>query len=362
MASLVTAVAASPAKLSRYEAFVARKREHIQHALDDACQATGLSGLNDFDLEHEALPDIDLEDVTLSSRLLGQPAPTPFYVSGMTAGHPDAARINRLLARACERRGWAMGVGSQRRQLSATRADATLDQWAQLREDAPTLVLFGNIGLSQIIGTPIHYLQELVSSIRAQALAVHLNPLQECMQPEGTPQFRGGRAALQTLCAELGAPVVLKETGCGFAARTLRSLEGIGLAAVDVSGLGGTHWGRIEGARAANTPGAAMHAAAAQTFRDWGISTAQSVLNARSALPRVECWASGGVRSGLDAAKLIALGAERVGYARPALEAALGGEERLDDWMAQQEHELRVALFCSGCVDPAALRQLYAAA
>ncbi|GAA5157719.1 type 2 isopentenyl-diphosphate Delta-isomerase [Viridibacterium curvum] len=347
--------------MSRYEAFVARKREHILRALDDACQATGLSGLDDFELEHEALPDIDLDEVTLASRLLGQPAPTPFYVAGMTAGHPDAAKINRLLARACERRGWAMGVGSQRRQLSATRADAELDQWAQLRAEAPALVLFGNIGLSQIIGTPIHYLQDLVTSIRAQALAVHLNPLQECMQPEGTPQFRGGRAALQALCAELGVPVVLKETGCGFSARTLRSLEGIGLAAVDVSGLGGTHWGRIEGARAANTPGAGMQAQAAETFRNWGVSTAQSVIHARSTLPRVECWASGGVRSGLDAAKLIALGAERVGYARPALEAALAGEEVLDRWMAQQEHELRIALFCSGCIDPASLRLRHAA-
>ncbi|MDQ8020913.1 MAG: type 2 isopentenyl-diphosphate Delta-isomerase [Moraxellaceae bacterium] len=357
MAGLVSTVTAAPLAPSRHEAFAARKREHIRHALDDACQATGLSGLEDFRLEHEALPDIDLEEVTLTACLLGQPAPTPFFVAGMTAGHPDAARINRLLARACERRGWAMGVGSQRRQLSPSRADAALDQWAQLRAEAPTLALFGNIGLSQIIGTPVAHLRQLVTSIRAQALAVHLNPLQECMQPEGTPQFRGGRAALKVLCEELGVPVVLKETGCGFSTGTLHALDGIGLAAVDVSGLGGTHWGRIEGARAACTPGAGMHAAAAHTFRDWGISTAQSVLNARTALPSVECWASGGVRSGLDAAKLIALGAHRVGYARPALEAALAGEECLDAWMAQQEYELRVALFCSGCIDPAALRR-----
>lgn len=155
--------------------------------------------------------------------------------------------------------------------------------------------------------------------------------------------------------------MVLKETGCGFGPRTLARLQGmpsLRLAALDVSGLGGTHWGRIEGARAAAVDADSPHAGAATTFAGWGVPTPVATEPAARALPRLELWASGGVRSGLDAAKLIALGAHRIGYAQPALAAALQGDEALDRWMARQEYELRVALFCTGCASPAELRRL----
>lgn len=339
-------------------AFVRRKTEHLALAMDPAQQARGLSGLDGLRLLHDALPELDFDDVDLAAPLFGRPAPTPFYVAGMTAGHPDAAALNRRLARACQRRGWALGVGSQRRQLHAG-ADA-VDAWQRLREAAPGVALIGNLGLSQLVGTPLARVEHLVTSLGAAGLAVHLNPLQECLQPEGTPQFRGGLAALRELCQALPCPVVLKETGCGFGPRTLARLQGmpgLRLAALDVSGLGGTHWGRIEGARAAAVDGDAPQAAAAHTFAGWGVPTAEATELAARALPQLELWASGGVRSGLDAAKLIALGAQRVGYAQPALAAALQGDEALDRWMAQQEYELRVALFCTGCSSPAALRQ-----
>jgi isopentenyl-diphosphate delta-isomerase len=347
--------------------FEGRKREHIQLALDPANQASHSGGplslthptcMDQVQLIHEALPDVDFDEIRLEARCLGKPAKTPFYVAGMTAGHADAFRLNRDLAVACERRGWAMGVGSQRRELES-RGSENLDQWKKLREEVPGLTLFANLGVAQIIDAPVSEMIRVVQSLGAQALAIHLNALQEVIQPEGTPHFRGAFAAIERVVGELGnagIPVLLKETGCGFSRATLERVARLSLAAVDVSGLGGTHWGRIEGARA---PAGSIHAEASHTFGNWGVSTAESVRNARDAFvtKSIEVWASGGVRSGLDAAKLIALGADRVGYAKPALEAALAGEEALDHWMRLQEFELKTALFCTGCRAPEELRK-----
>jgi isopentenyl-diphosphate delta-isomerase len=248
-----------------------------------------------------------------------------------------------------------MGVGSQRRDLEVGSLVRAKTEWQVLREEAPEVVLFANLGLSQLIVTEVSRVRKLVEDLRAQALVIHTNALQEVLQPEGTPQFRGGIAALRRVCLELGYPVVLKETGCGFSAKTLQRLQGIGLAAIDVSGLGGTHWGRIEGARAECD---SVRAAAAVTFANWGEPTASSVRSAVAALTgeKTEIWASGGVRSGLDAAKLIALGAHCVGYAKPALEAAWVSEKQLRSWMETQEFELKAALFCTGSESCQALR------
>jgi isopentenyl-diphosphate delta-isomerase len=330
--------------------FEGRKRDHIQHALDPSHQADGLSGLGFIRLVHEALPELDFADVRLQSTSLGRTSSTPFYIAGMTAGHADAPQLNRVLAEACQERGWAMGVGSQRRELEST----SVDFWQELRRDVPKLSLFANLGISQLIQAPVAQVRKLVDALQAQALVIHVNPLQEALQPEGTPQFKGALAALKQLCAEIQVPVVLKETGCGFSAETLRRLRGIGLAAVDVSGLGGTHWGRIEGARAGED---SLQALAAQTFASWGEPTVESVIAAAQELAGCEIWASGGVRTGLDAAKLIALGAHQIGFAKPALEAALIGGDQLRHWMAAREYELRVALFCTGCGAPSMLRE-----
>jgi len=355
-----------------FSQFEGRKRDHIRLSLDPSHQAIGQSGLDQFHLSHEALPDLDFDEIVLRSVCLGRYSPTPFYVSGMTAGHSDAFEINRTLALSCAKRGWAMGVGSQRRQLEDSGA-AALDQWVKLREEAPSLTLFANIGISQLPGLAIDRLRELVETINAQALAVHANPLQECIQTEGTPRFRGTFDALRRVCEELGRPVVLKETGCGISAPTLERLSEIGLAAIDVSGLGGTHWGRIEGARAralAKTDGASdptLRAQVATTFENWGESTLSSVITGVQMFPPqganraiTEIWASGGVRSGLDAAKLLALGARQVGYAKPAMEAALEGRDSVERWMELQEFELKTALFCTGSRSLDDLRAKYA--
>lgn len=337
--------------------FEGRKRDHLQHALNPAHQAEGLGGLGQVRLVHEALPDLDFQEIRIESVCLGRRSPTPFYIAGMTAGHVDAPKLNRVLAEACQERGWAMGVGSQRRELES--AAQSPDLWQSLRRDVPRLTLFANVGVSQLIRAPLADVRRLVDSLQAQALVIHANALQEALQPEGTPQFKGAIPAIRRACAEIGVPVVLKETGCGFSGDTLRRLRDTGLAAIDVSGLGGTHWGRIEGARAVE---GSLQAVASRTFCDWGEPTVEAVIIARQELQETtEIWASGGVRTGLDAAKLIALGAHQVGFAKPALEAALGGGDKLRQWMAAREFELRVALFCTGSESPSVLRRAKAA-
>lgn len=341
-----------------FSRFESRKRDHLRHALDPSNQASGLSRLDSVRLIHEALPEFDFAEVKIDSMCLGKESRTPYFIPGMTAGHADGDTLNRTLAVACSRRGWAMGTGSLRRELEGGER-ALIHFWRDLRRGNPDLLLIANLGISQAITADVSRIAELVETIGAGAIAIHANALQECLQPEGTPQFRGSLEALGRIARELSVPVLLKETGCGFSSLTLKRVSGLGLAAVDVSGLGGTHWGRIEGARSKETGGETSDrlARAAQVFEDWGISTVDSVKAAVEALDKkTETWASGGVRTGLDAAKLLALGAVQVGFAKPALEAALAGPSALEDWMQQQEFELRVALFCTGSKRPLDLR------
>lgn len=338
--------------------FEARKKSHLEIALDPEMQTNALSGLDRVHLPHDALPELDFADVDLSTPFLNgsrkRVLATPFFVSGMTAGHAAASLVNERLARACARRGWIFGVGSQRRELDTSRP--IIDSWSNLKAEAPGLTLLGNLGLSQAIATRPADIERLARNVGADAFCIHLNALQEAIQPEGTPNFRGGLKTLKALAVKATLPLIVKETGCGLSARTLSKLRGVKLAAVDVSGLGGTHWGRIEGVRAGEEKDR-MRARAAGTFRDWGVSTVDSVLAAAKILPKsTEIWASGGVRSGLDAAKLIALGATRVGFAKPALAAALENEDALERFMETTEFELKTALFCSGYRTPADLR------
>ncbi len=327
------------------ELFESRKADHIRLSLEDRMQATGASGLDQIELVHEAFPELDFADVTLESSLFSKTIRSPMFVSSMTAGHAGSVNLNLVLATVSEKRNWAMGVGSQRRQLTDPAADA---EWTKIRKACSRVRFFGNIGLAQLIRSKVEEIRRLADTLEAEAMFVHANPLQECMQPEGTPQFAGGLKALERLVKELGLPVIVKETGCGFSEPTLRRLNGIGVAAVDVSGLGGTHWGRIEGGR--SKAGDPLQRAA-ETFRDWGVSTVESLLTAKRLETDYDVWASGGVRTGLDAAKLLAMGASMVGLAKPLIEAALEGEEALDARMALLEYELKTAMFCTGSKD-----------
>jgi isopentenyl-diphosphate delta-isomerase len=322
--------------------FEGRKTDHIRLSLSEKNQARGGSGLEQIELLHEALPELDFKDIRIDGKVFGKKMPTPFLISSMTAGHGDSLSLNSTLARVAEARGWRMGVGSQRRELFDTNAS---QEWREIRKSSPKVVLYGNLGLAQLIQTKTSDVERLVEVLRAEAMIIHLNALQECMQPEGTPNFKGGLKAIERLCKQLPVPVIIKETGCGMSKATLKRLRGLGVAAVDVSGLGGTHWGRIEGDRNRLED---IRYQAAQTLANWGISTVQSVVEATSFKTDYEVWASGGVRSGLDAAKLLSMGTSTVGLAMPVLEAALKGEAELAKRMETIEFELRTVLFCTG--------------
>ncbi len=322
--------------------FETRKQDHIKLSLDPRTEATELNDLDRIDLIHEALPEINFQDVNIQTSIFGEKLNAPLFVSSMTAGHSGSININEVLANVCAKRSWAMGVGSQRRELTDSTAQA---EWKQIRKNAPGVKLIGNIGISQLILSPTSEIRRLVDGLEAFAIFVHTNPLQECFQPEGTPRFAGGLKAIERLCNEIRIPVIVKEVGCGFSKATFEKLKNTGVSAVDVAGRGGTHWGRIEGYRSKD--GSALFQAA-QTFRSWGISTVESLRNAKQINPNYQLWASGGVRSGLDAAKLLALGANMIGFARPILEAAIQGEEAVDQKMQLLEFELKVALLCTG--------------
>lgn len=322
--------------------FESRKVDHLRLALSEDHQAIGGSGLNCVQLIHEALPDLDYSEIDISTESLGRKQPTPFLVSSMTAGHDHSLSLNQRLAEFAARRGWSMGVGSQRREL---RDESATNEWRLIRQSVPKLELLGNIGLAQAIPTATTEIQKLVDGLEASAMIVHLNALQECIQPEGTPNFKGGLQAIERLCRELKVPVVVKETGCGVSSLTVKRLVEVGVAAVDVSGFGGTHWGRIEGARLQSND---VRSEVAETFREWGIPTVEAIANAVDVSRKSEIWASGGIRTGLDAAKALAMGSKRVGLAKPILEAAMKGEDALDRKMLTIEEELKTAMFCTG--------------
>lgn len=332
------------------EQFESRKQDHIRIALSKEAQAEGRSGLERIQLVHEALPEIDFEEISITSDFFGKKVAAPYFISSMTAGHRDGVKINVQLARAAAARHWPMGVGSQRRELADRGAVA---EWTALRREAPRAVLIGNLGLAQVIRAQVSDIQRLIDGLEADAFFIHCNALQECLQNEGNPQFKGGLKAIEQIAKNVSVPVIVKETGCGFNRETLNRLNETGIAAVDVAGLGGTHWGRVEGYR--SEKGHLLYEAA-QTFSDWGISTVQSVIWAKDSFAggtakranRCQIWASGGVRHGLDAAKLLALGAERIGMAQPLLAAVTQGEKELDTLMTRLEFELKVALFCTG--------------
>lgn len=321
--------------------FESRKADHVRLSMDAGNQTTNLSGLSRIRLTHEALPEINWSDISIEASLFGEKINAPLFVSSMTAGHSEGEKLNFRIAEAAEKRGWVMGIGSQRKQLFD--ADA-VQEWARFRARFPELKIMGNIGITQLIEMSNEDVLDLVDSVKASAMIVHTNPLQEALQPEGTPRFRGGFKRLEELAKNTSVPIVLKEVGCGFSKRTLLKLKGIGLRAVDVSGLGGTHWGRIEGKRATNE----VLAQTSESFKDWGIPTVDSLRSAIDVKPDYEVWASGGVRSGLDAAKLFGLGAKMVGVAQPVMMAAVESTKAVEELLTRLEYELRMALFCTG--------------
>lgn len=333
-----------------------RKADHIRINLEeDVTFPTLTTGLERYRFTHRALPEIDFEEVDPSVSIFGRRLGAPILVSSMTGGTEQAQSINRNLAVAAQERRLAMGVGSQRAGLEREESAATF----RVRDYAPDILLLANLGAVQLnAGYGADECRRAVEMIEADALILHLNPLQEVLQPEGDIHWRGLLDKIHQVCQTIGVPVIAKEVGWGISEGTARQLIDAGVAAIDVAGAGGTSWSQVEMYRA---PTERLRRLAA-SFADWGIPTAESLITARTVrdgLGRrdVVLFASGGIRSGQDIAKCAALGAELVGLASPFLKKAVQGVEAVVDEMEMLETELRIAMFCSGVTQIDGLRE-----
>ena len=332
--------------MSAVEAERDRKREHIDLALDERIQLRA-NFFEEYYFDHEALPEIDLDEIDLSVEFLNKKLQAPLLISCMTGGTEDALRINRNLAAAAEECGIAIGVGSQRKAIE----DPSMVPSFQVRDVAPTAPLLANLGAVQLnYGFGIDECRAAVEMIDADALVFHLNPLQEAIQPEGQCDFRNLIPQMGAIAEQLDVPVIAKEIGCGINGGTARRLEEVGIRIVDTAGLGGTSWARIEARRASDV-------AIGELFANWGVATPRSIRELRE-IPGLTVIGSGGVRSGLDVAKAIALGADLVGLAQPFLEAANQSAELTVEMCRRALRELKIAMFCAGAIDVPALQRV----
>ena len=327
-----------------------RKLDHLRICLEQEIER-GDPGFSDVRLVHNALPECDLDFIDTTVEFLGHTCASPLFIAGMTGGHPGTKEVNRTLARAADRYGLGMGVGSQRAALE----DAELeDTFSIVREEAPKAFLVANIGAVQLRDHGPEWAERAVAMIDADAIAVHLNFLQEAVQPEGDHDARGCLAAIRDLCAGFRTPVIVKETGSGIAAGTARLIWEAGADAIDIGGWGGTSWAAVEGLRTPPEPADSGHPPLSMVFEAWGIPTVASLIEvAGTGGPVI---ATGGIRSGVDMAKAIALGADLCGIALPLLHPALQGENELFRAVTAFVDELRVAMFLSGAKNPEALR------
>jgi isopentenyl-diphosphate delta-isomerase len=333
-----------------------RKIEHVSVALGQDVSAPQRASWSDIQFVHQALPEVDLDGIDTSVTFLGHTLRYPLVISSLTGGHPDVMHINRNLARAAEHYGLALGVGSQRAAIVNPDLAPT---YAVVREYAPTAFLFANIGAPQLIPQARHaafsieQVQHAIEMIGANALAVHMNSLQEAAQPEGDRNARGVAAALKSLVSQVHLPVIAKETGAGVCREQALLLRSCGVAAIDVGGAGGSSMSAMETARA-QARGDERSASIGQLYRDWGIATPIAVAEAGTAgLPLI---ATGGVRNGLDAARALALGATLVGMGFPFLKAASESYESVCELLETVIAQMKVAMQLSGATSVAQLR------
>ncbi len=334
-------------KLEDLKLFEQRKKDHIKWSLSDKSQV-GQPPSKQFRLIHDPLPEINFKDIKIKNSSKFLKNSKPLMVSSMTGGYIDAFKVNKTLIKACSTKNWAFSIGSLRKELEMIHFNKLSKEWIALKKEfLESVDLIGNIGIAQLISHKIEDIKKLCELYELKGLYVHLNPLQEVIQPEGTTNFKGGLEALKNLKENLNIPIFLKETGTGFSKQAFEKIKDLNLSAVDVSGFGGTHWGRIEGLRAQEE---SIFYKASKTFQDWGMTTVQSLQAGDVVLKDkpTELWASGGLRSGLDAAICFALGAKVCGFAGPMIKAGLIGLKAVELLMDQIEYELRIALFCTG--------------
>jgi isopentenyl-diphosphate delta-isomerase len=315
-----------------------RKAEHIQICLKEKAQSRKVTaGFEDIQFVHRALPEINREDINLSTFFLNKTFSAPLMVGAMTGGTEEAIKINQNIALACEKLGLGMGVGSQRAAVENYALEKT---YAVARKAAPKAFLIANIGGVQLVhGYGIREVKKVVDMIDADAVAIHLNALQEAIQPEGQTRFRGVLTKIGEIASELDKPVIVKETGAGICAEDAKELKEAGVKAIDVGGVGGTSFAAVEYFRGEEKLG--------DTFWDWGIPTAISVVEVvqSTQLPVI---ASGGIRSGIDIAKTLALGASLAGVIQPVLETAVKGSKETQQLLTDLTEELKNVLFLLG--------------
>ncbi len=326
-----------------------RKADHIKINLEEEVRSALTTGLEKYHFTHEALPELDLDEVDTSLTLFGRRLAAPILISSMTGGTDLAGTINRRLAEAAQATRTAMGVGSQRAALE----DPTQAGTFQIRQNAPDILLFANLGAVQLnYGYGVDQCRKAVEMIQADALILHLNPLQEAVQPGGDTNFAGLAKKIEQVCRKLEVPVVAKEVGWGISERTAKLLADCGISAIDVAGAGGTSWSQVEMHRATDEFSREL----AGTFIGWGVPTAESILMVKKAAPGTMVFASGGLKDGLDIAKCIALGATLGGMAGKLLKAAAVSSEKALETLKVTRRQIEVTMFAAGIHDLNALR------
>jgi isopentenyl-diphosphate delta-isomerase len=327
-----------------------RKAAHIKINLEEDVQSGLTTGLEHLHFTHQALPEIDLTDVDVSTAFFDKTLSTPILISAMTGGTDEAQSINLTLAEAAQASGVAMGLGSQRAAIEEESLATTFD----IRKIAPEILLFANLGAVQLnYGYGIDECRRAVEMVEADALVLHLNPLQEALQPQGDTNFSGLLNKIETICTDLSVPVIVKEVGWGISAPTAKALVDAGVRCIDVAGAGGTSWSQVEMHRAESEAQARL----AAKFINWGIPTTRALTDVRKSLPDIPLIASGGLRTGTDIAKCISLGANLAGLASPFLKAAIHSTEAVIFVIDQLTAELRVCMFGTGSENIEALQR-----
>lgn len=318
-----------------------RKADHIRINLEDDVQSGLSTGLENYRFIHEALPNLNLRDVNLSQELFGKKLRIPILISSMTGGTKEAFEINTVLAQVAEQSGLAMGVGSQRVALEKAETRSTF----QVRKYAPNTILLANIGAVQLnYGLEPDDCQKAVDMVEADALILHLNPLQEALQVEGDTNFSGLLGKIESVCRRIKVPVIVKEVGWGISGQTAEQLANVGVNVIDVAGAGGTSWSQVELFRMDDQKQRKI----AGAFRNWGIPTAESIQVVKKNAPGVKIFASGGIRDGIDIAKCIALGAEVGGLAGAFLKVAIKGYEDVSALVDVFAKQIQISMFATG--------------
>ena len=328
-----------------------RKKEHLELCLDTTSVSSQFgTGLDRYSFVHNALPELDIDELDVSTKFLGKPLQAPILISSMTGGFELARQVNRNLAAAAQDLGLAMGVGSQR---VAIEEPSVADSFA-VRDVAPDILLLSNLGAVQLnYGYTVDHCRRAVEMIGADGLILHLNVLQEAVQPEGNRNFRGLGEKIAEVCRQLEVPVVAKEVGSGISAEVAVRLKHAGVKAIDIAGRGGTSWYAVEAQRAAQ-----RGKPAETTFSGWGIPTEEALVAVRKSVPDLQLVASGGVRTGLDIAKCIALGADMTAFGQPLLAAALESPEKVVQFISGIVQEIKITMLCVGARNLDELRKI----